>query len=64
MLYCKKNIQSLDFRKNYSTAPIAYRHFFSEKCFLSPLVVSSPCHPWLSPLLVALTGEREKEKIL
>jgi hypothetical protein len=31
---------------------------------LSLLVVISPCHSWLSRLLVTLTGERKTEKIL
>jgi len=37
---------------------------FFQKDALSVLVVTSPCHPWLSPLLVTLTGEPKKEKIL
>ncbi len=39
--------------------------FFKEPpgCVLSCLVVTPPCHAWLSPLLVTLTGEREIEKI-
>jgi hypothetical protein len=47
-----------------STTPHRLLPFFFVFCFLSPLVVSPPYHPWLSPLLVALTGERETGKIL
>ncbi len=36
----------------------------SARCFLSLLVVISPCHPCLSPLLVTLTGERKTGKLL
>ena len=40
--------------------------FFKNRrwCFLSLLVVTPPCHSWLSLLLVALTGGREKEENL
>jgi hypothetical protein len=34
------------------------------RCLLSPLVVMPPCHPWLTPPVVTLTGEREKEENL
>jgi hypothetical protein len=33
-------------------------------CFLSLLVITPPRHSWLSPLLVALTGEGKTEKML
>ena len=33
-------------------------------CFLSCLVVTPPCHAWLSPLVVALTGSGKRRKIL
>ena len=34
------------------------------RCFLSPLVVMPPCHLWLSPLVVTLTGSGKRRKIL
>jgi hypothetical protein len=41
--------------------------FFSKNYtgwFLSCLVVIPPCHAWLSPLLVILTGSGKRRKIL
>jgi hypothetical protein len=34
------------------------------RCFLSVLVVISPCHLWLTPLVVTLTGSGKRRKIL
>jgi hypothetical protein len=34
------------------------------RCFLSSLVVMPPCHTWLTPLVVTLTGSGKRRKIL
>jgi hypothetical protein len=55
-------------RHGASTRIIVGRAIFLQKncptCFLSVLVVAPPCHPWLSPLVVTLTGEPKMGKIL
>jgi hypothetical protein len=51
-----------------ATGPLGpwWSHLFKNRlrCLLSPLVVMPPCHPWLTPPVVTLTGEREKEENL
>ena len=64
---CKRILRIIEYRKLCATVPHRYRYFFCEnrkKCLLSSLVVMPPCHPWLSPLLVTLTGSGKRRKIL